>query len=121
MNSLGVLARKQQFLFVFLAKKATLPEIPKFSDLKVYLELETGNWIFGLFPFPPLNKNHQGLMFLAGIILSLSLLWAREGAGSIRFSSSSKIQEKTIEMLIYGPRSPGARPELWLLSAAVFI
>lgn len=121
MNSLGFLARKQHFFVCFSSKKETLPEIPEFSDLKVYLELETGNWIFCLFPFPTLNKNRQGLIFLAGIILSLSLLWVRKGVGSIRFSFSSKIKEKTIETLIYGPCSSGARTELWLLLAVVFI
>lgn len=121
MNSLGFLARKQHFFVCFSSKNETLPEIPKFSDLKVYLELETGNWIFGLFPVLTLNKNHQDLMFLAGIILSLSLLWVREGVGSISFSFSSKIKEKTIEMLIYSPCSSGARTEFWLLLAVVFI
>lgn len=121
MNSLGFLARKQHFFVCFSSKNETSPEIPKFSDLKVYLELETGNWIFGLFPFLTLNKNHQGLMFLVGIILSLLLLWVRKEVGSISFSFSSKIKEKTIEMLIYSPCSSGARTELLRLLAVVFM
>lgn len=121
-EQLGLFGQKTTFFVCFSSKKKPCQRFPSFQIWRCILNWRQGNkWIFGLFPFPKLNKNHQGLMFLAGIILSLSPLWAREGAGSIRFIFSSKIKEKTIEMVIYRPCSSGAGTEFWLPFALVFI